>query len=43
MKRKSGGIAIADRKYLDQYITPIESKSKLVLWFQLSKWVDKEW
>ena len=36
MKRKSGGIAIAYKKCLENYITPIETDSKLVLWFRIS-------
>ena len=33
MKRKSGGIAIAYKQCLENYITPIDTDSKLVLWF----------
>lgn len=41
MKRKSGGIALAYRKCLDHYINPIDSPSKLVLWFSISKQLTK--
>ena len=36
MKRKSGGIAVAYKKCLENYITAIETDSKLVLWFGIS-------
>ena len=41
MRHKSGGIALAYRKCLDQYIKPIQSSSKLVLWFTISKQLTK--
>lgn len=37
MRRKSGGIAVAYKKWLEQYLSPIETDSKLVLWFQISE------
>ena len=40
-KRKSGGIALAYRKRLDHYINPLESESKLVIWFTISKQLTK--
>ena len=36
MKRKSGGVAVAYKTYLEQYINHVESDSKLVQWFYLS-------
>ena len=36
-KRKSGGIAIAIRNKYIKYITILESESKLVYWFVVSK------
>ena len=36
MKRKSGGIAIAYKNYIENFIIPIETDSKLVLWFKIS-------
>ena len=36
-KRKSGGIALAYRKSISQYINPLVTESKLVLWFTVSK------
>ena len=38
---RSGGIALAYKKSLSQYITPIETQSKLVLWFKISKRLTK--
>ena len=36
MKRKSGCIAIAHKKCLENFISRIENDSKLVLWFKIS-------
>ena len=36
-KVKSGGLALTVKKEIDKYVTVIESKSSLVLWFKLSK------
>lgn len=38
---KSGGIALAYRKSLNPYIKVIDSQSKLVLWFTISKRLTK--
>ena len=40
-KHKSGGIALAYRKSLKQYITLIDTESRLVLWFATSKRLTK--
>ena len=40
-KRRSGGIALAYKKELGHFITVIDSPSKLVLWFTISKRLTK--
>ena len=40
-KRKSGGIAIAIRNKYKKYVTILETESKLVYWFVLSKKITK--
>ena len=40
-RHKSGGIALAYKKHLKNYIKPIETQSKLVYWFVLSKTLTK--
>lgn len=41
-KRKSGGIGIAYRKCLSNYISIIETESKLVIWFKISNQLTKQ-
>ena len=40
-RHKSGGIALAYKKHLKNYIKPIETQSILVYWFVLSKTLTK--
>ena len=40
-RRRSGGIALAYKQYLTPYITIIETSSKLVIWFKISKQLTK--
>ena len=41
-RHRSGGIALAYKKTLQQFINPIDSQSKLVLWFVISKRLTKK-
>jgi hypothetical protein len=36
-RTKSGGIVLAFKKYLGDFIHPLESDSKYVLWFKVDK------
>ena len=41
MKRKSGGICLAVKKSINRFVTVLETNSKLVLWFVVSKLLTK--